>query len=154
MVELLRESRRRELPPLEQEAPAFEVRPSASATSANRETSPAQAPRLNRELPKVTTESTHQENTVLNDLENVLAQDLGEVFRALSSEQQSKFKAKGEQLARDVQEMVAQNSWRGHKVLQRVTEWLGLIPNVNVYYLRQMAKIKFDALADIYEARQ
>jgi hypothetical protein len=40
-----------------------------------------------------------------------------------------------------------------HEVLKMISAWLGMIPNVNVYFLRQEAKIKLDKVLDYADER-
>ncbi len=156
MTELLR-NRERPIPQAEQGAPSLEARrPGPLEQSTNREADPSSTranTSVNRAIeqpPVVTTEK----DIVIGQLEDALADELDTVYQSLPADKQLAFKDKGEAIARDIRQMVSAKKWQGHKVLKMVTEWLNMIPNVNGFYLRQMSKIKLDALADIYEAQQ
>lgn len=136
----------------EQEAPAVEfIRPQDEQRPNKTETQP----RRTNEIPQSeqSPRSLEKKDLVLVALEEALADELASVYKALPAERQLTFKEQGERLAIEVRQMMATKKWQPHKILKMLTAWLNLIPQVNVYFLRQIAKIKLDALTDIYEAQ-
>ncbi|MFZ2682207.1 MAG: hypothetical protein WAZ14_03895 [Patescibacteria group bacterium] len=89
----------------------------------------------------------------LTEIENILSENLGDIYSQLPESKREAFRVKGEEIAKTVQTMLQGAKVKTHKILQLVSSWLGMIPGVNLYFLRQEAKIKLDKLLD-YQAEQ
>jgi hypothetical protein len=96
-------------------------------------------------------ENVPEKDPGLTQIENLLAENLGEIYAQLPEEKREAFKIKGEEVAKTIHEMVVTARVKVHKVLKLVSDWLGMIPGVNVYFLRQEAKIKLDKVMDYVE---
>lgn len=132
----------------------------------NQEASPELAPRQD-ETPRVdkqqltnvkatitaqaVTEAVPEKDPVLTQIEGILAENLGEIYSQLPEDKREAFKAKGEEVAGKIHEMVLTAKIKVHKVLKLIGEWLHMIPGVNVYFLQQEAKIKLDKIMDYAE---
>lgn len=92
-----------------------------------------------------------ERDPVLAQIENILANNLGDIYTQLPEDKREAFKVKGEEVASKIHEMVTTAKIKVHKILKLVTEWLGMIPAVNVYFLQQEAKIKLDQIMDYVE---
>jgi len=85
------------------------------------------------------------------EVEGVLAEDLGDMYNKLPPNQQKDFKAKGEEVAKDIGTMVSSGKIKAKKVVQWIKDWLKMIPGVNKFFLEQEAKIKTDKVLALVE---
>lgn len=90
----------------------------------------------------------------LMKVERILEENLGDVFFSLTPEQRARFKAKGEETALTLRQMVESAKVNARKVLQLIRAWLKLIPGVNKYFLEQEAKIKTDKIMLLSEEKK
>ncbi|MFA6593930.1 MAG: hypothetical protein WCT16_01605 [Candidatus Buchananbacteria bacterium] len=80
-------------------------------------------------------------------IENILEEDLGEVYNNLSAQDQQVFKVKGEEAARSIFKIVYhQTKVKVKKIIHLIKRWLKMIPGINRYFLEQEAKIKADKI--------
>ncbi len=86
---------------------------------------------------------------LLLEVENILSEDLGEVYQKMTPENQRRFKAKGEEVARTIWQMIETAKIHLKKILSLMREWLKMIPGVNRYFLEQETKIKIDKIIDL-----
>lgn len=84
---------------------------------------------------------------VLADVENILSENLGEVYKELPENKRGAFKVKGEELAEKIRLMITSGKLKLGNVLKSIREWLRMIPGVNRFFLEQEAKIKADKIA-------
>ena len=56
------------------------------------------------------------------------------------------FKLKGEEVARNIEQVVAAGKSKAKQILHWIKDWLKLIPGVNRFFLEQEAKIKTDKI--------
>ncbi len=85
---------------------------------------------------------------LLADLEGILSEGLGEVYGALPDAKKAAFRAKGEQVATSIQQMVARGRLKVHDIWKAIRDWLRMIPGINRFFLEQEAKIKTDKIVD------
>ena len=90
----------------------------------------------------------------LQDVENILAADLADIYIKLPEEKKPAFKARGEEIAATVKTMVDTGKVRVKKILDLIREWLSMIPGVNKFFLEQEAKIKTDKVMDYVEEQR
>lgn len=83
---------------------------------------------------------------VVAQIENVMAEDLTDLFLALSPEQQAAFQQKGEETAGLIKELVMQAKVNVKKVFELIRDWLRMLTGVNKLFLEQEAKIKADKI--------
>jgi predicted component of type VI protein secretion system len=84
-------------------------------------------------------------------IEEIMAEDMTEVFLKLPPDQQQTFKAKGEETASAIRELVASAKEVAKKVFDLIKKWLQMIPGVNKFYLEQEAKLKTDKILRVAE---
>lgn len=82
-------------------------------------------------------------------IEDLLAEDMTDVFLAMSPEKQAEFKVKGEETAGKIRLMFEQAKVNAKKIFDLVRDWLKLIPGVNRFFLEQEAKIKTDKIVNL-----
>lgn len=80
------------------------------------------------------------------EVEQLLSVGLTDVYRSMSPQEQVQFRAKGEQVASGIEQMVATLTATTRRVLQLIREWLMLIPRVNKFFLEQESKLKTDEI--------
>jgi len=81
-------------------------------------------------------------DTVLVEVETILSEGLGEIYKGLPDKVKPAFRAKGEETAKRIQEMVTGAKVKARHVLKLIIAWLKLIPGVNKFFLEQEAAIK------------
>ena len=91
---------------------------------------------------------------LLIEVEEILSEDLGDVFQKMTPENQQKFKAKGEEIARTIWQMIETAKLHLKKVLTMLREWLKMVPGVNRYFLEQETKIKIDKIIDLIKKQK
>lgn len=79
-------------------------------------------------------------------IEDILAEGLAKTFQALPPATQAQFKVVGEQTAVRITNEVRHRTPRLERLINAVTAWLRLIPNLNPYYLEQEAKMKVEKI--------
>jgi hypothetical protein len=88
------------------------------------------------------------------EIEDVLAEDLGDIYKNLPPEKQQKFKEEGEKTATMIKQMIETGKFHGRKLVHMIIRWLKLIPGVNKFFLEQESKIKADKLIEIAEEQK
>lgn len=83
------------------------------------------------------------------EIEEVLSEDLEDIYQKLPPERQAEFKAEGEKTAGLIRQMIEKGKFHGRRAVQLIVKWLRLIPGVNKFFLEQESKIKTDKLAEI-----
>lgn len=88
------------------------------------------------------------------EIEEVLAEDLGELYQKLPPEKKQQFKADGEKAAGLIRQMMEKGKLHTHRILKLIRRWLRLIPGVNRFFLEQESKIKTDRILMIEEEQK
>lgn len=83
---------------------------------------------------------------MLVKIEGILAEDLADVYENLPDELKPKFRAKGEETAGKIRQMMQDAKVKARQVLKLIKEWLKMIPGVNKFFLEQEATIKTQKL--------
>ncbi len=81
---------------------------------------------------------------MLKDVEGILSDGLGDVYKALPKDRQVIFRQKGEEIANKITDMIIYGKAKAKEVWKLVMEWLGSLPGINKYFLEQEMKIKTD----------
>jgi hypothetical protein len=110
----------------------------------------AQAPEL-PSRPAVTAPVAPAKSPVLEKIEDVLEEDLEDIYFQLPQDKQAEFAQKGEQTANQIETLLGHVKVNFGKILDLIKNWLRLIPGVNKYFLEQEAKIKTDKIIKIKE---
>ncbi|MEK7653363.1 MAG: hypothetical protein AAB358_02710 [Patescibacteria group bacterium] len=82
-------------------------------------------------------------------VENILEEDLGEIYFQLNPLDQHKFKVKGEEITRAILKIISQPKVKIKKIIELIKDWLKLIPGINRFFLEQTAKIKTDKILSL-----
>jgi hypothetical protein len=83
------------------------------------------------------------------DIENILAEDMEDIFLSLPPEKQQEFKKEGEEVAKKINLLMEAAKISFKKIVNLIRKWLMLIPRVNKFFLEQEAKIKADEIVRI-----
>ena len=86
---------------------------------------------------------------MLVKIEGILAEDLAEVYENLPAALKPQFRAKGEETAGKIKQLMQDAKVKARKVLKLIKEWLKMIPGVNKFFLEQEATIKTQKLLGI-----
>ena len=85
-------------------------------------------------------------DAMTQQIEEIMEEDLTDLFLKMTPEQQAKFKLEGEVTAGKIRQLVASAKVKTKKILLLIVDWLRLIPGVNKFFLEQEAKIKTDKI--------
>ncbi len=78
------------------------------------------------------------------DIEEVLEEDLEEMYLAMPKDKQVEFRKKGEETISAIRQLALDAHKHVKKIFQLIRAWLKMIPGVNRFFLEQEAKIKTD----------
>ncbi len=85
-------------------------------------------------------------SAIYQKIENILEEDLGDLYLKMDAAHQRIFKEEGEKTVRQIEHILES----GKAVISRITElikrWLRFIPGVNKFFIEQEAKIKADKI--------
>jgi len=99
-----------------------------------------------------------EKSDTLREIEQILSENLDELYNSLPIEQKNIFKKKGEETASKIELLVKEVKISVKKVLLLIKEWLLLlaqmIPGVNKIFLIQEAKIKADKILFLAERKR
>jgi len=90
-----------------------------------------------------------QKTARIQAIENILEEDLGDVYFSLTPEKQREFKRKGEETAIKISMLAEKTKIKAKKIISLIRDWLLLIPGVNKFFLEQEAKIKADKIIEL-----
>ncbi|HDQ22414.1 MAG TPA: hypothetical protein ENN28_00375 [Candidatus Uhrbacteria bacterium] len=94
------------------------------------------------------------QNPVLEKIEDILEEDLEEIYFQMPPEKQAEFRQTGEETAGKIEALLHSTKIKIKKILDLIRDWLKIIPGVNKYFLDQEAKIKTDKILDIKESHK
>jgi len=84
-------------------------------------------------------------------IENILSDDLTDMFLKMPPDKQMAFKKAGEETAQKIKVMLDEGKFKARKVVDLIKDWLKMIPGVNKFFLEQEAKIKTDKILLVAE---
>ncbi|MDD4333127.1 MAG: hypothetical protein PHT51_03370 [Patescibacteria group bacterium] len=85
------------------------------------------------------------------EVENILAEDLEELYLSLPPDKQKEFKKIGEETAVKINNLLDRAKIKMRQVISLIRKWLAIIPGVNKFFLDQEAKIKADEIVKMKE---
>lgn len=92
-----------------------------------------------------------KKSETLERIEDIMEEDLEEVYTELSSEKKQEFRQKGEETAKEIEGMMYKVKIKSKKIFKLLFGWLRVIPHVNKYFLEQEAKLKTDEIMHLKE---
>ena len=81
-----------------------------------------------------------------NQVENILAEDLADIYLGLTPQKRQEFKIAGEEIAGKISRLLAKTKVNISEIIKLIKKWLALIPGMNKYFLEQEAKLKADEI--------
>ncbi|MBU1164017.1 hypothetical protein KKA15_00470 [Patescibacteria group bacterium] len=93
-----------------------------------------------------------QKSQTLEAIEDILEEDLKDVFPSLPIGIKNEFKTKGEITAIKIEEKLQKTKIKVKEILKLIVDWLKIIPGVSKYFLEQEAKIKTDKILKLKQA--
>jgi len=94
----------------------------------------------------ITPKQTLYKDARLIEIENILEQDLAEIYVELPAESKRIFKIEGEQTARKINSLLSESKIVAQKIIDLIVRWLSVLPGVNKFFVEQEAKIKTDKI--------
>jgi len=85
-------------------------------------------------------------NLTAKVVEDILAEDLDDLYSKLPENKKNEFKSKGEQTANQIATLFNQVKYKVSEILELIKNWLKIIPGVSKFFLEQEAKIKTDKI--------
>jgi hypothetical protein len=82
-------------------------------------------------------------------VENILEENMSEIFSELSDGDKIKFKEEGEKTAKKISILIKTAKVTFKKILKLISDWLKTIPGINKFFAEQEAKIKTDKIMKI-----
>lgn len=113
------------------------------------EDKPAESPYVIKQASHSTTTPaaiTDQKSKMVIEIEELMAQGLGDQYQRMTPEEQAEFRKVGEETASTISQLIDQFKLTAKKGLQLIRRWLRIIPGVNKFFLEQEAKIKADEI--------
>ncbi|MFA6130653.1 MAG: hypothetical protein WC730_00085 [Patescibacteria group bacterium] len=109
---------------------------------------PAEAPHVS---PVPVPPMAVEKDRLTKEIEEILSNDLTDIYLTLSEDRKVAFREKGEEVAVAIHDMMKTGKLKVQKVLELILEWLRLIPGINKFFLEQEAKIKTDTIVHRWE---
>ena len=148
-------------------APKKEVSPEASVEAAPKPVESAESAPVAEPLEPVETSlavevdeaptrapvAVVDKDEVTKAVEDILSDDLTDLFLRLPPEKKLAFKTAGEDAASKIKVMMDSGKVKAKKILELIRDWLRIVPGVNKFFLEQEAKIKTDKLMEYYQEK-
>ena len=107
---------------------------------------------------KTAVASTHSnapvKHPVLKDVEDLLSEDLTDLYLGLPDDQKLIFKQNGEEVAGKIKTMILLGKIKAKKVFDLIRDWLKIVPGINRFFLEQEVKIKTDKILKYAEEQE
>lgn len=144
----------KEVPKIPERAPEVEVGQLSVETPVDVEAAqhPAttSAGEVSREDQLVTTRKAPaapaQIDRLEEEIDDILEEDLKELYVAMPPDKQVEFREKGEETRSKIRQLVSSAKINAKKIFALIRAWLKIIPGVNRFFLEQEAKIKTDKI--------
>lgn len=91
---------------------------------------------------------------VLGKIEDILEEDLEQIYFQMPPNKQAEFNKVGEETASKISFLLQGVKIQVKKILELIIHWLKIIPGVNKFFLEQEAKIKTDELLKLRGEQQ
>lgn len=124
-----------------------EKRPVERAVPAEKEKAPAPMPIASTPAAPVAV----QKSQMQQDIEDILAEDLKELYMTLSPQQKILFKREGEKTAARIEVLLKSVKVKISEILHLIRLWLAILPGVNKFFLEKEVKIKAEHILELKE---
>jgi len=97
----------------------------------------------------VPAQQSFQKSPLGQEIENVLEEDLLQLYRELTPKQRKQFKEVGEKTAVAIEALLKRVKVTIIEIIRLIRKWLLLLPNINIFFLEQEAKIKAERILQL-----
>lgn len=80
------------------------------------------------------------------EVEDILSQDLRDIYLQMPPYKQQEFKIRGEETAQEINDLLDKAKLEVGKIIDLIKKWLSIIPGMNKFFIEQEAKIKADEI--------
>ncbi|MFA5358800.1 MAG: hypothetical protein WC310_03200 [Patescibacteria group bacterium] len=87
----------------------------------------------------------------LENIEDILEDDLEQVYANLPEEKKQEFKIEGEKTAYAIRGVLSSVRIKARRIFRLIASWLKIVPGINKFFLEQEAKIKTDEILDLVD---
>jgi len=94
---------------------------------------------------------TPEDEQEVEEVEHILEEDLGDIYKELDPQSQKTFKEQGEVTAKTIVMLLHKVKIRTRLIMKTISKWLFIIPGVNRNFVEQESKIKTDRIVDMHE---
>jgi len=101
--------------------------------------------------PQMSTGILKEKSRTLKQIEDILSEDMGEIYKNLPDDLKGEFKKKGEETASKIEQLIIQVKVAVNKIVDLIKQWLLVVPGVNKFFLEQETKIKTDKILALAE---
>ncbi|MBI4239571.1 hypothetical protein HY620_01115, partial [Candidatus Uhrbacteria bacterium] len=84
------------------------------------------------------------------DIEDILEEDLQDIYFQMTPKQRLQFKTEGEKTAGAIEQLFKKAQVKIVEIISYIKHWLLLIPGVSKFFMEQEAKIKADKIYDLH----
>lgn len=106
------------------------------------------------EVATPTSTQTITKDEELSKIEDVLEEDLEDVYFKMSPEKQAEFQKAGEVTASKISVVLKDTHVKIKKILELIRNWLKIVPGINKFFLEQEVKIKTDKILEMKEEEE
>ncbi len=96
--------------------------------------------------PSQAKQAAPQKSPLRQEIENVLEEDLVELYRSLTPRQKQQFKETGERTAAHIEKLLRKVRITVIEIIRLIRRWLILLPGVNIFFVEKEAKIKAERI--------
>lgn len=109
-----------------------------------------------KKIPVVSDKITYNEsvNPTTQAIENILAEDLRDIYTKLPKSKQIELKKNGEETANQIATLLNQIKYKVSEILGLIKNWLKIIPGISKFFLEQEAKIKTDKIIKYHQNKK
>ena len=94
---------------------------------------------------------TPEEEEEIEEVEHILEEDLGDIYKEMDPKTKSDFERQGEITAKTIVSLLHKVRIRTRLIMKVISRWLNIIPGVNRNFVEQESKIKTDQIVDMHE---
>lgn len=92
-------------------------------------------------------------SSVQIEIENILSENLQDMYLTMTPAQRMQFRQKGEETASKIEQLIKTVKVKVREILNLIKDWLKIIPGMNKFFLEQEAKIKTDRVLALREKK-
>lgn len=94
---------------------------------------------------------TPEEEKEIEEIEDILEDDLKEVYVKLDPQTQQTFRQQGEETAKEIVGLLHRVKIKTRAIIKLIVKWLRIIPGISSFFIVKEAKIKTDKIIEMHE---